>query len=123
MKITITILDDESAEQDHELPAAWAICDRCEGNGKHDPEAFRNGFSREDFDEDPDFAEAYRAGRYDVPCEECHGSGKVLIVDADRLNDAQRAIYRRHCEAETERAAWARADAITRRMESGGFDY
>jgi hypothetical protein len=32
-----------------------------------------NGLTSADFDEDPDFREAYFSGAYDVPCPWCHG--------------------------------------------------
>ncbi len=55
----------------------WVICPDCEGDGKHDPDAFAGGFTQDDFDEDPDFRESYFAGAYDVPCARCDGTGKV----------------------------------------------
>lgn len=70
-----------------EIPQKWVICDRCDGNGKHDHPAFSNGISQEQFDEDPDFRDDYFAGHYDVRCEECHGSGKVLADDLSGLSD------------------------------------
>ena len=46
---------------DLEIPATYAVCDRCEGKGSHvNPAIDGNGLSAEDFDEQgPDFREDY----------------------------------------------------------------
>jgi hypothetical protein len=41
------------------------------------------GISQEDFDNDPDFEDAYYEGRYDVPCEAGCENGKVMVPDPD----------------------------------------
>lgn len=82
-KITFTTLDAETCEIEVELPAKNEVCGRCEGEGKHtNPAIDGNGISQEQFDEDPDFEEAYRSGRYDVTCERCGGKRVELVVDA-----------------------------------------
>jgi hypothetical protein len=82
-KITFTMLDEETAEIEVELPAKNEVCGRCGGDGKHtNPAIDGNGISREDFDQDPDFEQAYFSGRYDVTCEECGGNRVVPVVDA-----------------------------------------
>lgn len=66
----IIIVDDEEIE----LPAHYQVCDVCEGTGKHcNPSIDSHGLTYEDFDEDPDFAESYFSGRYDVTCYQCKG--------------------------------------------------
>lgn len=85
-KIVFVEYTDEGEEIKHELPTKFEVCDRCRGTGKHDHPAFKNGFSREDFDEDPDFEEDYREGVYDVICSECHGNNVVPVVDEDRCD-------------------------------------
>jgi RecJ-like exonuclease len=81
-KITFTMLDEETAEVEVELPAKYQVCGRCDGEGKHvNPSIDSHGISREEFDEDPDFEEAYFRGDYDVQCEECGGRTTVLVVD------------------------------------------
>lgn len=81
-KITFMMLDEETAEVEIALPAKYEVCDRCRGEGKHvNPSIDGNGLSREDFDEDPDFLEAYFSGVYDVRCEECKGEHVMLEVD------------------------------------------
>lgn len=64
------------------VPTRREVCGRCEGSGKHvNPSIDEHGISPEEFDEDPDFREAYFSGRYDVPCEECHGNNVVEVID------------------------------------------
>jgi hypothetical protein len=66
-------------------------CYGCDGKGTMvNPAIDAGGISSRDFQEDPDFAEAYFSGAYDVRCSECGGSGHnqdATIVDEriDRL--------------------------------------
>jgi hypothetical protein len=81
--IKFETLDEETCEIEVELPAKYEVCSRCDGEGKHvNPAIDGNGISREDFDADPDFEEAYFQGRYDVRCEVCRGERVELVVDA-----------------------------------------
>lgn len=65
-----------------ELPARRVVCPRCEGEGKHvNPAIDSHGISPEEFDADPDFAEGYFSGRYDVRCEGCKGDRVIDEVD------------------------------------------
>lgn len=84
MAVTITLFDDDGEEMEVSLPSYKEVCSNCHGEGKHVDRAIDgNGLSREDFDEDPDFAESYFAGDYDVTCEECHGLRVVDVVDEE----------------------------------------
>lgn len=48
--------------------------DLCRGRGKHvNPAIDCGGIPASDFAEDPDFAESYFRGHYDVPCAACGG--------------------------------------------------
>jgi RecJ-like exonuclease len=101
--------------QEISVSTKWEICERCEGNGKHDPESFSNGFTASEFNElfdDEESQEDYFNGRYDVRCSECNGSGKVRVPDLDTLTDEQREGYERALE---ERAAYERECAAERR--------
>ena len=70
------------------IPVKYAVCGTCDGRGKHvNPNIDRGGLSAEDLAEDPDFAEAYFDGAYDVLCNECNGK-RVVPVPVDHL-DAQ----------------------------------
>lgn len=62
------------------------VCPQCEGTGKHvNPAIDGNGLSREDFDQDPDFEDAYFSGRYDIRCTLCDGNNVIdeVIEDLD----------------------------------------
>lgn len=97
---------DDGETYDVRIPAEWAICSRCSGDGTHvNPNVDGHGISPEEFDEDPDFAEAYFGGVYDVSCGECDGAGKVLAAvladDEAEWTDDQRA-YVEHEQAQAD---------------------
>jgi hypothetical protein len=69
-----------------EIPAVYEVCDVCEGKGTHvNPSIDSHGLSAEDFDEDPDFAESYFSGHYDVSCVSCNGKRVVPMPDYSRM--------------------------------------
>jgi hypothetical protein len=112
--IEFTRVGDDGEETVVRLPAEWQICPNCYGEGTHvNRNIDGNGISPEEFAEDPDFAEAYFSGVYDVGCEECKREGKILAVvipeDESLWSDDMRAYvehqndeadYRRTCAAE-----------------------
>lgn len=64
-----------------EVSISFAVCDLCEGRGKHvNPSIDASGISAEDFDEDPEFYHHYRAGHYDVACNQCKGRRVMPVV-------------------------------------------
>jgi len=68
-----------------ELPKRKIVCPTCNGTGKHvNPSIDSHGLSASDFHEDPDFAESYFSGTYDVTCYECGGDNVVDEVDFER---------------------------------------
>jgi hypothetical protein len=67
-----------------ELPAQRIVCPVCDGEGMTvDPAIDGNGLTQEDFDQDPDFAESYMSGTYDICCAHCNGNKVVDIVDEE----------------------------------------
>lgn len=103
--------DHEYGEEDHEVPFHYEVCPTCHGKGKHvNPSVDASGLTAEDFAEDPDFAEAYCSGRYDVPCYQCHGQRVVPVMTRDRADpellkrldadEEDREEFRRFQEAE-----------------------
>jgi hypothetical protein len=67
--------------------AKWIVCPVCRGEGKVvNPSIDCNGLSASDFREDPDFAEAYWSGDYDVACAGCRGERVVLPSRIDELS-------------------------------------
>lgn len=90
MTIEVQYQDAASEEESCvDLPAKYEVCATCEGRGSHvNPHVDDCGISAEEFAEDPDFAEAYRTGLYDVPCYECDGKRVVPRVDEERINQS-----------------------------------
>lgn len=83
MKATVTLEDEDGEEVTHTVPIKFEVCPTCDGKGTHtNPSIDCNGLSRDDLYEDPDFAEDYFSGRYDVPCYECGGE-RVVAECAD----------------------------------------
>ena len=76
-------------DEDLEIPARFEVCETCDGKGTHvNPGIDAHGLSAEDFAEDPDFAEDYFSGAYDVSCNECGGRRVVPVVDENRATAA-----------------------------------
>ena len=67
------------------LPVVRVVCPVCDGTGTHvNPAIDGHGLSQEDFDQDPDFAESYFGGAYDIRCDHCGGKRVV-----DEVNEAE----------------------------------
>lgn len=65
----------------------WEMCDLCEGKGTHvSPSVDSHGISAEEFYDDPDFAESYFSGVYDVPCAECGGRRVMWVPNTNDPN-------------------------------------
>lgn len=96
------------------VPAIYSVCDVCDGRGTHvAPGIDAHGISSEEFAEDPEFAEDYFAGRYDVTCHECGGLRVVPIIDEARATAEQQKLVNEHLDAE---AAYRAEVAAERRM-------
>lgn len=90
------------------------VCGTCGGRGHHvNPAIDADGLSAEDFAEDPDFAEEYTGGTYDVPCYECRGSTTVLVADESANAPEVLAAL----------AAWRRSEASYRRERAAELRY
>jgi hypothetical protein len=86
MKFTLNYPNDDGSFEDIEIPAKFEVCSVCDGKGSHvNPSIDSNGLSREDFDDDPDFEEAYFSGAYDVPCNCCKGNRVEPVVNFEAL--------------------------------------
>lgn len=95
------------------LPTRWVICPACDGNGTScaHVECDGGGFTSSEWNEqDEDFRDDYLAGRYDRPCDECSGSGKVKVVDTDRLTEEQLALWNEQCDDDADYDAMCRAE-------------
>jgi hypothetical protein len=59
----------------------------CEGEGTTvNPNIDAHGLTYEDFQEDPDFAEDYKSGMYDITCNGCHGQ---RVVKEERIKELE----------------------------------
>ncbi len=69
-----------------ELPSMFEVCPVCSGSGSHvNPSIDSSGLSSLVLNDDPDFAEAYIRGDYDVTCNRCEGRRVVPVVDWDAV--------------------------------------
>lgn len=100
----------------HAVRLHFEVCGTCNGRGSYvNPSIDSHGLSREDFDDDPDFAEDYFRGVYDVACNECGGARVVPAIDRGDGNPEWliKAID------EAERDAWQYARECVREREMG----
>lgn len=75
------------------LPGKYEVCMQCDGKGTQvSPAIDGNGLSAEDFAQDPDFAERYFSGAYDIPCRECMGRRVTPVADVSRCSYAQKRL-------------------------------
>lgn len=52
-----------------EIPAKYEVCSTCDGRGQYvNPAIDEHGITADEFAEDPDFAEDYHRGTFDVTC-------------------------------------------------------
>ncbi len=95
-KITVVLVDSDGCEVEHDLPARFEVCPRCEGRGTHvNPAIDGHGISQDEWERDWDeeSRENYFSGVYDVACYECNGLRVVPVVDEDRCPPDLLAAY------------------------------
>ena len=98
------------------MPFKYGVCPVCRGKGTHvNPSIDCNGLTAEDFAEDPDFAEDYFSGSYDVQCNGCGGLRVVLAVDEPACGPTERLLLAYAEEADREEAAYRRQVEAERR--------
>lgn len=105
------------------FPARWEICFTCDGHAtttRH-IECDGGGFTASEWAEacgdDPEFAEDYFAGRYDRPCPDCKGLGRVQVIDRERVTSWRDKIALRAYDAQLADDAEIEAiHAMERRM-------
>lgn len=96
------MLEDEGIQ----VPVSRAVCPRCDGTGAHTNSSIGAITASEWAEWDDEERDAYRAGAYDVACEECGGRNVVEVL-AD-------------CASDEIREAWAKwqADERSSRAEA-----
>ena len=100
-------IDDEEIQ----LPTKRVICPVCDGKGTHvNPSIDSHGISPDEFAEDPDFAEEYFSGRYDVVCNYCNGNKVVEEPDFKALTPEQHKAWNDERDAEAADRACAEAE-------------
>ena len=105
---TIILTDDDSEVI---IPIIWEVCDTCEGKGTHvNPSIDANGLSADDFAEDPDFAEDYRSGVYDVAFYGCDGERVIAVADTERMEPELRERWEKQVQEEIEYQRISRAE-------------
>jgi hypothetical protein len=98
----------------HTVHLEWDVCGTCNGRGKHvNPSIDAHGISADEFYEDPDFAEDYHRGVYDVQCYECGGRTTSPVIDMKRTSEETIEFMNRWFEDE---ASYRREVAAERRM-------
>lgn len=113
----IILFDEDGDEYEADVPTCFEVCPTCDGEGKHvNPSIDAHGISAEEFDEDPDFLEAYTSGAYDVPCYQCSGLRVVKVVDFDRLDKIDPALAAKVRQHFDDEAQARHEDAQARRM-------
>lgn len=82
-----------------EIPIKLEVCQSCQGRGKMvNPSVDGDGWTRHDFDEDPDFEEAYFSGDYDILCPNCGGDNVEACPDKSRMTPEQAGWWNTYCK-------------------------
>jgi hypothetical protein len=106
--------EDGDGEELLKVPFHFGVCETCDGRGSHvNPSIDSGGLSADDFAEDPDFAESYFRGAYDVTCYTCDGRRVTPILDwpehgplaeaKKRADACEEDLRRMRAEQESER--------------------
>lgn len=103
----------EEVEIEHDLPARWELCGLCEGEGKHSLAVSGEGITESEWaDWSHEERESLFAGEYDRRCEDCKGSGKILVVDREAIKDPElKKAYDRQVRQEERERRQAAIDA------------
>ena len=118
MQLSYTLVDDATGEEHaFTLPARFEVCPLCRGHGTHvAPGVDACGLTDSQMHDDPDFAQAYRRGRFDVTCVRCEGKRVVGAPDEAVLSEHERGLLARWNAELDARRAYARQCALERAM-------
>lgn len=92
----VFVVDTDEIIKGIALPAAYKVCGRCGGTGRHlTPSLEHECITASEWNEEWDKKEreAYMHGGYDVTCLDCKGKRVVSVVDEDNLLREQRDDY------------------------------
>lgn len=88
----ISFCDDDGEE--HYLPHKWGVCGICGGEGKVvNPSIDAGGISSEEFNRDPEFADNYITGLFDITCPHCLGTRVVRVIDEHNCSEEEIEAY------------------------------
>ena len=88
MTAKVWVEEEDGIETLRTVPVEFDVCPLCDGKGKHVNSSIdAHGIGSDEFYEDPDFAEEYMAGVYDVSCYECQGKRVVPICKDAEVNE------------------------------------
>jgi hypothetical protein len=112
MTAVVVLIDDTNdfekegvAEEDVTVAVKFEVCPTCCGKGTFvNPDIDRHGLSREDFDNDPEFEEDYRRGRYNVQCTHCEGARVVPVAVDKTMRERIQTQLRERLRSEREYA-------------------
>jgi hypothetical protein len=108
----IQVYGDDDSYEEHDFPSKYSVCPECEGRGtRMNRNIDAKGITCEEFANDPEFAENYWNGVYDVPCYDCKGLRVVECIDEGKLDLEQKEVFARYyeqkCMREDFRREWA----------------
>lgn len=79
------------------VPGKAIVCTACEGTGTELYGSLKGmAFTQQDFDSDPDFAEDYFGGNYDVPCSHCQSRNIEIVPDVSACTYQQKRELAAH---------------------------
>ena len=103
---------DDCIEEKRDVKVRMEVCPACDGRGSYvNPSIDSHGISYEEFDEDPDFANDYLSGRYNITCEECNGATVVPVCLDKEVNEWLMQAGLERAETRAEYAAERRIGA------------
>lgn len=124
--VSYKLENEDGDEETIELPAKWALCPDCKGDGSVlNPSMRTHAYTHEEFDRFSENEKKHyfkRGGMYDVQCPTCLGRTTVAEVDAGKLTPKQAEQWKAVQERAKDHARWEAEDRAIRRMESGGYE-
>lgn len=120
MRGYVTFWDEDGDDVETWFPIQFEVCYGCSGKGTHvHRDIDGHGLTSSELYEDPDFAEGYFSGNYDVQCQDCGGERVYAFIDEKQVErmgaekQAELEQYYDHMELE---ASYAAESAAERRM-------
>jgi len=114
MTASVALWSDVGDDYHAEVPCHYEVCDLCSGSGSTvNPSIDCNGISSQEFADDPEFAEEYFSGAYDITCPSCKGNRVAPAITAGSVRDEVLDLIR---EQQNSQSEWDRESAMERAM-------